>query len=142
VIRAAAPGDAAEVARLSLQLGDAGDAAIIAARMARMASLPTHALLVDGDGDGRLAGYVAVEHRLLLVGAERVEIVALVVDAARRRDGRGRRLVEAAESWARGRGAGEVFLRSNVLRSEAHAFYPALGYARRKTQHAYARALD
>ncbi len=58
-----------------------------------------------------------------------------------RRGGRGRRLVEAAETWARDRGATDVFLRSNVPRSEAHAFYPALGYACRKTQKACAKAL-
>ena len=34
-----------------------------------------------------------------------------------------------------------VFLRSNVARPEAHAFYPALGFERSKTQHVYRKAL-
>ena len=142
MIRAAAQGDAAEVARLSALLGYPGDAITMSERLAQLLASPTHAVLVDGAGDGPLAGYVAIEQRLLLVGGMRVEIVALVVDTGLRRTGRGRRLLEAAERWARERGAAEVFLRSNVLRHEAHAFYPALGYACRKTQHAYAKPLD
>jgi hypothetical protein len=35
----------------------------------------------------------------------------------------------------------ELFLRSNVLRAEAHPFYEQLGFLRTKTQHAYVKPL-
>ena len=72
---------------------------------------------------------------------DKAEVVGLVVDADARRAGAGRRLVAAAEDWARAQGMGELFLRSNVVRPEAHAFYPALGFERSKTQHVYRKAL-
>lgn len=141
MIRSAVPGDAPEIARLSAQLGYPADASAYDVRLRRLLALPTHAVLVCDVGGGRLAGYVALEERLMLVSSGRVEIVALVVDTDGRRQGTGRRLVEAAEDWARGRGSGELFLRSNIVRPEAHAFYPALGYQRHKTQHAYRKPL-
>ena len=36
---------------------------------------------------------------------------------------------------------GELFLRSSVDRTEAHMFYPALGFERSKTQHVYRKSL-
>ena len=73
--------------------------------------------------------------------AQGLEIAGLVVDAQVRRGGVGRALVAAAEAWARQAGVDDVILRSNVARSEAHAFYPSLGYTLIKTQHAYAKRL-
>ena len=77
----------------------------------------------------------------MIESGERVEIVGLVVDEQARRTGTGRRLVAAAEDWARARGMPELFLRSNVLRTEAHPFYEQLGFLRTKTQHAYVKPL-
>ena len=72
---------------------------------------------------------------------DEAEVVGLVVDADARRTGTGRKLIAAAEDWARARGLRELFLRSNIVRPEAHAFYPALGFERSKTQHVYRKAL-
>jgi len=49
--------------------------------------------------------------------------------------------VGEAERWARERGFRKIRVRSNALRTEAHVFYPALGFARSKTQHIYDRPL-
>lgn len=97
-------------------------------------------LVHEGEGN-RLAGFVGLEQRLMIESGERVEIVGLVVDERARRTGTGRRLVAAAEDWARARGMPELFLRSNVLRAEAHPFYEQLGFLRTKTQHAYVKPL-
>lgn len=137
MIRAATIGDAGEIARLSAQLGYAAEVAVFEDRLRRMEAMPTHAVLVDDAGDGRLAGFVGLEQRLMIESGDRVEIVGLVVDADARRSGAGRRLVASAEAWTRARGLDTLFLRSNVLRNEAHAFYPALGFELGKTQHAY-----
>jgi GNAT superfamily N-acetyltransferase len=140
-IRAAAVADAADIARLSAQLGYAAEAAVFEDRLQRIAAMPTHAVLVCEGEAGGLVGFIGAEHRLMIESGDRAEIVALVVDADLRRGGTGRRLVAAAEDWARARGIDRVLVRSNIARDEAHDFYPALGYARSKTQHVYLRQL-
>jgi GNAT superfamily N-acetyltransferase len=140
-IRTATLADAAEIARLSAQLGYPADADVFAERLRRLLPSPVHDVLVADDeaDDARLRGFVGVERRLMIESGERVEIVGLVVDAGARRGGVGRALVAAAEAWARAHGLDTVFLRSNVVRPEAHPFYEGLGYARVKTQHAYSK---
>jgi ribosomal protein L15E len=46
-----------------------------------------------------------------------------------------------AEAWAREASAGYVVVRSNVRRTESHAFYPSIGYAPSKTQAVYRKSL-
>ena len=140
-IRHAETADAAAVAALCTQLGYPVEAEVIARRLDRLLKLPTQAVFVACDEDDAVHGFVATEQRLILEIGDRVEVVALVVDEAARRHGAGRALMTAAELWAHKRGVSEVFLRSNVLRAESHPFYESLGYARTKTQHAYARSL-
>lgn len=139
-IRDATLADTAEIARLSAQLGYPADVAAFEARLRRLLDSPLHAVLVAAGGT-RLAGLIGLEHRITLESGERVEIVALVVDTAARRSGVGRALVAVAERWARERGLDTLFLRSNVVRPEAHAFYPDLGFARTKTQHVYGKRI-
>jgi GNAT superfamily N-acetyltransferase len=69
------------------------------------------------------------------------EIFGLVVAQGRRASGVGRRLVEAVEQWARGRGLTDISVRSNVVRPESHSFYERIGYPRLKTQHVYRKRL-
>ena len=68
--------------------------------------------------------------------------MGLIVSERMRRQGAGRLLVEAAERWARELGATAIVVRSNVNREESHAFYPALGYAKSKTQNVYRKAIS
>lgn len=136
--------DAAEAARLCGQLGYPVDAATMAMRLAAVLERPaTHAAFaaVDATDDGHLLGMVAVEWRLTIEVGEQAEIVAMVVDADARRTGLGRQLIDAACGWARRQGAAGICVRSNVLRAEAHAFYPGLGFALGKTQHVHLRPL-
>ncbi len=142
-IRPATVDDAAAIARLSSQLGYPADAGTFAQRLALIAGSPRHQVFVavDPDEDAVLLGMVGVEQRLMVETGEPAEIVAMVVDADARRGGIGRALIDAACDWARAQGCERIFLRSNVLREQAHAFYPALGFARSKTQHVYERPL-
>jgi GNAT superfamily N-acetyltransferase len=64
-----------------------------------------------------------------------------VVDEQARGAGVGRALMARAEQWARDHGCVAVTLRTNVVRTEAHAFYEKLGYGNVKTQHAYRKRL-
>ena len=58
-----------------------------------------------------------------------------------RGQGVGRVLVERAEGWAKARGLKSVYVRSNIVRKDAHAFYQKLGYKIIKTQSAFRKAL-
>jgi GNAT superfamily N-acetyltransferase len=91
--------------------------------------------------EGHIAGWA---HVCLVDGLELArfaEIRALVVDPEKRRLGAGRALVAEAIRWAKERKVQKLRVRSNVLREEAHRFYPALGFALTKTQACYDLAL-
>ena len=94
------------------------------------AQLPGRTLLV-GLSDGAVAGTVD----LLLVGPSLTHgghpwaiVENVVVDQAARRRGVGRALMEEAVRRAREAGCHRIQLLSNHRRTEAHAFYRALGF--------------
>ncbi|WP_202841660.1 GNAT family N-acetyltransferase [Luteimonas saliphila] len=139
MIRRAAIADIPAIAGLAAQLGSTVDPETFPSRMARILELATHAVFV-AEGDAGPCGFAAAEHRLLPFG-EWVELTSLVVDADARRHGMGTQLVAAVEAWARRRGVDRVLVRASLAREGAHAFYPALGYERAKTQHVYTRTV-
>jgi GNAT superfamily N-acetyltransferase len=69
------------------------------------------------------------------------EVGGVVVDAALRRQGAGRRLLERAEAWAAAHGHRELRLRSGLQPAEAHEFYRRIGYELTKTSHMFRRPL-
>jgi GNAT superfamily N-acetyltransferase len=140
-VRRAGVEDAAEIARLSGELGYPADAATMGGRIAAASRLDHHYLAVAVAPDGHLLGWIHAEHELSVEYGERVELKGLFVDGRARRSGAGRLLVEAAERWAAGREVGSMLVRSNAARDASHPFYEALGYARIKTQHVYVKAL-
>ena len=123
-------------------LGYPSDATTIARRLDRLLPRPEALILVAEMPDGAVVGWVHGIEQDLLESGRRCEIVGLVVDAALRGRGVGRRLVAAVEAWAAGRGLRRLTVRSNVARRESHPFYERLGYARVKTQHVYRKLLD
>lgn len=145
-IRVARGSDAAELARLSAQLGYPADAAVMLQRLARLGARTDHAVFVAEGGDAKdpspvLLGWVHVMYGMRLESGESAELVGLVVDATARRSGVGRQLVQAAEQWSRAAGLERIVVRSNAVRGEAHSFYPALDYVLSKTQRVYVRSL-
>lgn len=141
-LRRARIGDAAELARLSAQLGYPQATDALERRLRRLLISADHPVLVATDDDATLLGFIAIEHRLMLETGDRVEIVGLVVDDAARRRGIGKQLVDAALDWARDIGVAEVIVRSNIARDESHPFYERAGFERIKTQHVYRRRVD
>ena len=140
-IRAARPSDAAEIARLTTQLGydlTEGDAAD---RLSRILARDDQQFLV-ADVSGRAVGWV---HVVLVeyVDAEAFVVIGgLVVDRTNRRLGVGRALMNRAEAWASGRGCSIVRLSSSVTRGAAHQFYEDIGYTNIKTQYSFIKPLD
>ncbi len=138
--RSARPVDAPRLAELSTQLGYPATAQEIRKRLAALARERAQQVLVAVRGK-EVVAWMHVGPRRSLEMAPCAEVVALVVDAAVRRAGIGRALLERAEAWARARALPAIVVRSNILRGEAHAFYEALGYHRTKTQHVYQKTL-
>ncbi len=140
-LRTAQPADAAEISRLSAQLGYPAPVEAFQDRLRKLLASPQHAVFVAEAGDGGLVGFIAVEQRLIIEYGERAEIAALVVDAQARRGGIGRALVARAERWAAGLGLRDLVVRSNAARVESHPFYEGLGYERIKTQQVYRKVV-
>lgn len=90
---------------------------------------------------GQVAGIVHVEKYELLYFDTVANILGLAVCSACRRRGIGRRLMQAAESWAKENGAVGVRLNSGASRTEAHEFYRSLGYVSEKAQLRFMKAL-
>ena len=103
---------------------------------------PDHRLVLVADVDGRALGFIVAAvvpphdsadrqtHRDL--ASPRVRIEALAVRRAHWRSGVGTRLVEAAENWARNRGAASIGVQAFVL-GPARDFLDALGYVPQAT---------
>jgi GNAT superfamily N-acetyltransferase len=140
-IRAAQDSDAPDVAWLTTELGYEADGPAVARRLSRILARDDQQFFV-ADLDGRVVGWVHV------AVAEFVELEAfaviggLVVSRAHRRTGIGRRLMQAAEAWARDRRCPVVRLWSSSMRTGAHQFCEALGYPNVKTQYSFGKSLD
>jgi len=140
-IRAATPADAESVAALSCQLGYPSLPQTMRQRLARIQCDKNRVVYVAELAGGGVVGWIEVFAYELLVAEWRAEIESLIVDEGYRGAGIGRRLIGRAEAWARGRGCKTVYLRSNIIRERAHAFYKNLGYEAIKTQLAFEKRL-
>jgi len=129
-IRDAADGDAPALAELATHLGYPTDAAAMRGRMARVAAMPDHRTLVAERG-GVVVGFVGVMRGWTYTSDDAyARILTLVVAPDERGRGTGAALVEAAERWARGVGAGSIHVTTALHREGAHRFYERIGYER------------
>lgn len=140
-IRPASREDAANIARLSTQLGYPSARNEIEQRLSSLQRDESHAVYVAVTSTGIVAGWVHVRRSKLVESDPEAEIGGLVVDEAYRGLGIGQLLMERAEQWTREQGLHSVYLRSNIVRESAHAFYKKLGYHIVKTQHAFRKNL-
>ena len=139
-IRCACDADLDALAALSAALGYPADAGAVRERLAAVARSDTD-LLVVAESGGTVIGWMQAHSAWILETGLRVEITGLVVAAGARRCGAGRALVAGAESWARSLGARTLVVRTDVRRPDSPLFYPAVGFARRKTQDVYSKPL-
>lgn len=89
-----------------------------------------------------LIGYAQFRLSHDLLEEDTVELRSIIVAPERRRQGIGTRLMTAAETWALQSGRARLRLRAEVTRSDALAFFAALGYEQSATEQAYTRDLD
>ena len=137
LVRALREDDLDRAASLTAQLGYAASVEQLRARLACILGRPEHALFA-ADRAGSVAGWLHAQAQHRFESDPFVEITGLVVADDTRRSGVGRVLVGAVETWARALGYTHLQVRSDIRRPESHAFYRALGFSLKKTQHNYA----
>lgn len=138
-IRTATLDDAAALAVLLGELGYPTSAKQAATRLAGL-QRTTCAVTYVATRAGGICGLATVHsHASLNRDEPAVQLTLLVVSAQVRGSGAGKRLVQAAEAWARDHGAQRLVVSTAVHRAGAHAFYETLGYE--LTGRRYARVL-
>ena len=127
-VRPADPGDSVVVQELLGQLGYAFTVEEVQSRLALLARQPADPVLLATDG-GKGAGLIAMHWPAMLHHSQPVaRITALVVRDDARGEGIGRSLVDAGAALARQAGCDVLELTTALHRTDAQAFYKALGF--------------
>jgi GNAT superfamily N-acetyltransferase len=128
-IRRAQEGDAPALAALLSQLGYPVTPAEVPARLERFATRGNGQVLV-AESDGEVLAFAALELTYPIHHSDPVcHLTAFAVASSARRRGVGRQLLAAVEALARDAGCGQLVVTSAEHRTDAHAFYPANGWA-------------
>jgi GNAT superfamily N-acetyltransferase len=141
-IRSILPPDLPAVAALLVELGYPVLVDDLPSRLERLQQ-DGHSAAFVATHDPHVIGLVTVHSFPAVHAAAPVALLtSLVVAESARGQGVGRRLVDAAENWARERGCARIIVTTAEHRSGAHAFYQGLGweytgrrYAKRLPEH-------
>ncbi|CAI3284228.1 GNAT family N-acetyltransferase [Enterococcus cecorum] len=82
----------------------------------------------------KVVGFIHVEKYKVLYLESMVNILGLAVANNYQKQGIGRKLMEAAEQWAKENDIYTMRLNSGLSRKEAHQFYQAHGFDEKKEQ--------
>ncbi len=140
VVRPIEEADVAAATGLLAQLGYPMSGAEVTRRLAIVRAAHGHRVWVTDDG-GQVVGLLHAFFRPALEKPPEVVVEALVVNASRRSQGIGERLMHVVEQWARESGSATVSLYSGVQRTDTHRFYERLGYAKSGTSHLMRKVL-
>ena len=91
--------------------------------------------------DGSVAGYIHASNYELMYSDSVKNILGLAVFRRFARKGVGRKLLNAAEDWAKEDGAAGIRLNSSSFRKGAHLFYESCGYTKNKEQFNFSKLL-
>ncbi len=133
--------DAERIAYLSNQLDYPSSNQEISNRIKNILGDKSHGIYVAQNADGDIVGWIHIFMIHLEVNESRALIGGLVVDTDHRTRGVGKLLLKEEEDWARNKRRSTLYVRSSVVRKEAHPFYEKLGFKRIKTQHVYLKKL-
>jgi GNAT superfamily N-acetyltransferase len=134
VIRPVNMEDAPELLELSAQLGYPIQMNTLLPRLEKIVADPDAAIFGAAETGGKVVGFVQVFLINTVESEMFAEVMGLVVDKQQRRKGIGKKLMDAAEAWAKEHGSKVVRLRSQTKRIEAHRFYQDIGYQILKSQ--------
>lgn len=128
VIRAAEPQDSGQIATLLTELGYPATEEFVMHRLTAISPRPDAKVLV-ADFDANVVGLVCLQIIPLFHLAEPLaRITTLVIHSNLKRHGIGRRLIAEAERLAWEYGCDRLEITSGDHRTDAHAFYEAVGY--------------
>lgn len=129
MVRAAQSADASAISGLLAQLGYGLSVELVTERLELLRTSGTDPVSVAERAE-RVVGLVAVHWRWRLhMARPMARLDALVVDAAVRKQGFGRLLVQHAIALSRQAGCGGIELTTGTGRTDAQAFYRRLGFA-------------
>jgi len=140
-VRKARDADIDVLLQLSEQLGYPAAREDFQKRFSTLSQNDNHVVLVAEAKDQVVIGWLHALSRVLLSSEPTAEIGGLVMDEKNRGKGTGRALLTAAEKWAKSRDISTIVVRSNVIRQEAHEFYPNVGFTHVKSQHVYKKGV-
>ena len=125
--------EAQAIYNLSSQLAYVNDFASLLDRLKSIIPLKDNAIFT-AKIDGKIVGWL---HCLVCVRVESplfVEVTGLVVDEKVRGKQIGKHLIEASKVWSLTQKISTIRIRCNVIRTESHKFYKALGFSSNKEQ--------
>lgn len=99
----------------------------------RIQMLPEDDRLLLAIESDKLMGFAHLHRSHNLLYDDTIDLVAVLVRSDYRRRGIGRRLISAAEAWARQTGRSRLRLCARVLETDLHAFFLSLGYEETST---------
>jgi GNAT superfamily N-acetyltransferase len=137
-IRAARFEDAPAIAELCAQLGYPTTDEHVTKQLPLLVA-PHYGVFVADNAE--VIGWIVVQAKVSLHAGRFAEVTGLVVDEKHRGGGIGTMLLRRAEEWAGEHGYEQVWLRSNIKRSEAHHFYQRHGYEVLKTSYTFRKLL-
>ena len=141
LVRPAQPCDSNAMAGLAVQLGYACTGQQVYRRLSQMQDRDHYAVFVAELSGGQIAGWIGAYIFRSVETDSYVEINGLVVDQNVRSSGIGKRLIDAAEEWARRVRCHAISVRSNIKRDRAHRFYTINGHDHVKTQKEFRKSL-
>ncbi|MBL8518535.1 MAG: GNAT family N-acetyltransferase [Betaproteobacteria bacterium] len=141
IVRALEVSDFPRVSEISAQLGYPATSVEVAERFANIRNRGDHFIRVACGSEGAVIGWVHAHFMERIQVARYADVAALVVDQSARRQGAARALMQAVEDWARGHHLSRIRLRSGQQRTDAHAFYEAIGYRHVTTPKAFEKTL-
>ena len=122
-IRAMKETDVHPVCILAKQLGYECNDGQFFGRFSILKQNDNHSLWVIESPDTGVVAWMHLEKVYGLINPPRLQVRALVVDENHRRKGLGKRFVLYAESVARTEEMPQIYLTSNIIREDTHAFY-------------------
>ena len=138
-IRKVMPDDCKDICRLSIQLGYTYPLEKTRDRIRYILDKTNDEVFV-AVYDSMIIGYIHVSAYNLMYNDPLVNVLGFVVEEKYRNKGVGKRLLKAAEEYAKDSGYSGVRLTSGMDRKDAHAFYEKCGYVNRKDQKNYIKS--
>jgi ribosomal protein S18 acetylase RimI-like enzyme len=133
IIRLMRLADLPQIIPLANQLGYICTLEELTTRFTQLSTDKNYGLFVAESENGAVIAFAQSQEEMTLMTGRRAELNAIVVDETLRGTGVGKKMIIAAEEWARSRGIEKLRLGSRTSRTDSHEFYKKIGFAIDKT---------